>query len=150
MDLDHSHRGNIVSSDVMHKPSFSKLCPCDLFTVIANANLTGNCVCFSTNGKSKSPRVTSVNLAPGFRLLRRQFSQPGPRRSRQGVRKQDSSYGPRGRSLGRRGQASVPANLPDRLAQSTALDIRYPMHFAYLRRNVQALRHVGTTYEPLC
>ncbi|GFU54702.1 hypothetical protein TNCV_1037491 [Trichonephila clavipes] len=33
-----------------------------------------------------------------------------------GLRKQDSSYGPRGRSLGRRGQANVSANLPDQPA----------------------------------
>ncbi|GFY09712.1 hypothetical protein TNCV_3696741 [Trichonephila clavipes] len=51
--------------------------------------------------------------SPGFSLLRRQSSQPGPHWSRRGLRKQDSSYGPRGRCLGRSGQASVPANLPD-------------------------------------
>ncbi|GFV61977.1 hypothetical protein TNCV_4107801 [Trichonephila clavipes] len=32
--------------------------------------------------------------------LRRQPSQPEPRRSRRGLRKQDSTYGSRGRSLG--------------------------------------------------
>ncbi|GFS90429.1 hypothetical protein TNCV_4096441 [Trichonephila clavipes] len=66
------------------------------------------------------------------------------------LHKKDSSYGPRGRSLGRRGQESVPANLPDHLVQSTVLDMLYPMHFAQLRYNVHLLRHVGTTYEPLC
>ncbi|GFU95686.1 hypothetical protein TNCV_4692941 [Trichonephila clavipes] len=49
-----------------------------------------------------------------------------------GLRKQDSSYGPRGRSLGRRGQASMPANLPDHPAQSIALDMLYSMHFTHL------------------
>ncbi|GFW81331.1 hypothetical protein TNCV_376791 [Trichonephila clavipes] len=47
-----------------------------------------------------------------YRLLRRQSTQPGPSRSRRGMRKQNSSFGPRGRSLGRRDQLSVPANLP--------------------------------------
>ncbi|GFV85090.1 hypothetical protein TNCV_3320281 [Trichonephila clavipes] len=49
------------------------------------------------------------------------------------ARKQDSSCGPRGRNLGRRGQTSVLANLPDHLAQSIALDILYPMHFQHQR-----------------
>ncbi|GFW09292.1 hypothetical protein TNCV_4276211 [Trichonephila clavipes] len=69
--------------------------------------------------------------SPGFRLLRRQSSQPGPRRSQRGLRKLFN--GPRGRSLGRRGQASVLTNLPDHPAQSIALDMLYPMHFAHLR-----------------
>ncbi|GFV81613.1 hypothetical protein TNCV_1702701 [Trichonephila clavipes] len=50
-----------------------------------------------------------------------------------GLRKQDSSYGSKGRSLGRSGQVSVPANLPDHPAQSIALDMLYPMHFVHLR-----------------
>ncbi|GFT79158.1 hypothetical protein TNCV_3095071 [Trichonephila clavipes] len=54
-------------------------------------------------------------------------------RSRRGLRKQDSSYGPRGRSLGRRGQVSVPVNLHDHLVQSIALDMLYLMYFAHLR-----------------
>ncbi|GFS89623.1 hypothetical protein TNCV_3786931 [Trichonephila clavipes] len=77
---------------------------------------------------------TLVNTpGPGYRLLRRQSSQPGPRRSRRGLHKQDSSYGPRGRSLGRKGQESVPASLPDHPVQSIVLDMLYPMHFAHLR-----------------
>ncbi|GFW29005.1 hypothetical protein TNCV_2355631 [Trichonephila clavipes] len=43
------------------------------------------------------------------------------------------SYGPRGRSVGRRGQVSMPANLPEHPAQLIALDMLYPMHFAHLR-----------------
>ncbi|GFT75940.1 hypothetical protein TNCV_2098741 [Trichonephila clavipes] len=62
----------------------------------------------------------------------RQSSQPEPRRSQRGLRKQDS-FRTRGRSLGRRGQASVPANLPNHLIQSIALDMLYPMHFTHLR-----------------
>ncbi|GFU10656.1 hypothetical protein TNCV_1773261 [Trichonephila clavipes] len=58
-----------------------------------------------------------------YRLLRRQSSQPGPRRSRRGLCKQDNSYGPRGKSLGRRGQASVPANLPENPVQFIALNM---------------------------
>ncbi|GFS54052.1 hypothetical protein TNCV_3762481 [Trichonephila clavipes] len=42
---------------------------------------------------------------------------------------------PQKRSLGRRGQASVPANLPDNPTQSIALDMLYPMHFAHLFSN---------------
>ncbi|GFV34162.1 uncharacterized protein TNCV_5046961 [Trichonephila clavipes] len=60
-----------------------------------------------------------------------------------------TSYGPRGKSLGRKGQTSVPANLPNHLVQSIALDMLYPIHFAHLRGNVQALRHVGTPCESL-
>ncbi|GFY28260.1 DUF4817 domain-containing protein [Trichonephila clavipes] len=67
---------------------------------------------------------------PGYRLLRRQSSQTGHRQSRRGLRKQDSSYGCRGRNLGWRGQASMPANLPDHPVQSIALDMLYLMHFA--------------------
>ncbi|GFV51221.1 hypothetical protein TNCV_2545701 [Trichonephila clavipes] len=58
---------------------------------------------------------------------------PGLCRSRRGLRKQDSPYGPRGRNLGRRGQAGMPANLLDHPVQSIALDMMYPMHFAHLR-----------------
>ncbi|GFU18309.1 uncharacterized protein TNCV_2323091 [Trichonephila clavipes] len=58
---------------------------------------------------------------------------PRDHRSQRCLRKQDSSYGLRGRSLGRRGQASVPANLPDQPAQSIALDMLYSMHFSHLR-----------------
>ncbi|GFX75335.1 hypothetical protein TNCV_3043571 [Trichonephila clavipes] len=87
---------------------------------------------------------------PGFRLLRQQSSQPGPRWSRRCLRKQVSSYGPREISLYRTDQTSVSANFPDHSAQSITLDMLYPMHFAHQRLNVQALRHVGTTYEPLC
>ncbi|GFU39916.1 hypothetical protein TNCV_2531631 [Trichonephila clavipes] len=47
-----------------------------------------------------------------YHLLRRQSLKPGPRRSQRGMRKQDSTYDPRGRSLGRRDQASMLANLP--------------------------------------
>ncbi|GFX45341.1 uncharacterized protein TNCV_1026011 [Trichonephila clavipes] len=43
------------------------------------------------------------------------------------------SYELRGRSLGRIGQAGVPANLPDHPVQSIALDMLYQMHFAHLR-----------------
>ncbi|GFT93837.1 hypothetical protein TNCV_3542711 [Trichonephila clavipes] len=39
--------------------------PCDLLVVMANANLTGNCVRFSTNGMSKSPRVFKLSLHLG-------------------------------------------------------------------------------------
>ncbi|GFU92530.1 hypothetical protein TNCV_4794591 [Trichonephila clavipes] len=70
---------------------------------------------------------------PGYRLLRRQSSQPRPRRYRRGLRKQESSYGPRGRSLGGRGQESVLVNLPDHPVQSIVLDMLYPMHFVHLR-----------------
>ncbi|GFU63837.1 hypothetical protein TNCV_3496491 [Trichonephila clavipes] len=90
-----------------------------------------------------------IEKGPGYRQLRRQPSQPGPRRNQRGLRKQDSSHGPRGRSLGRRGQESVPTNLPDHPVQFIVLDMLYPMHFAHLRLNVLALRHVGTSYEPL-
>ncbi|GFV27091.1 hypothetical protein TNCV_4853281 [Trichonephila clavipes] len=88
--------------------------------------------------------------SPRYRLLRRQSSPPRLRRSRRGMRKQDSLYGSRGRSLGKRGQVSVPANLQDHPVQSIVLDMLYPTHFASLRRNMQVLHHVGTTYEPLC
>ncbi|GFU90471.1 hypothetical protein TNCV_4989141, partial [Trichonephila clavipes] len=71
-------------------------------------------------------------VSPGYRLLRRQPSQPGPRLSRRGLRKQKSSYGPRGRCLGRRDQASVAANLSDHPVQSITLDMLYPKHFAHL------------------
>ncbi|GFX89110.1 hypothetical protein TNCV_2854091 [Trichonephila clavipes] len=71
-------------------------------------------------------------------------------RSRRGLRKQDSSYGPRGRSLGRRGQASVTVNLPDHPAQSITLDMLYPMHFAHLLSNMHSLRHVGDKGVFLC
>ncbi|GFV29689.1 hypothetical protein TNCV_330551 [Trichonephila clavipes] len=71
--------------------------------------------------------------SPGYLLLRRQSSQPGPRQSRRSLRKQDSSYGPRGRSLDKRGQASVQANLRNHPVQSIALDMLYPMHLAHLR-----------------
>ncbi|GFU81582.1 ig-like domain-containing protein [Trichonephila clavipes] len=57
----------------------------------------------------------------------------GPRRSRRGLRKQDSLYVPRGRSVGRSGQASMSDNLPDNPARFIALDILYPMHFTHLR-----------------
>ncbi|GFY08383.1 hypothetical protein TNCV_1357891 [Trichonephila clavipes] len=66
-------------------------------------------------------------------MLRWQSSQLGPRRSRRGLRKQDSSYGPSGRSLGRRGQAGVPANLSDHSVQFIALDMLSSMQFAHLR-----------------
>ncbi|GFV05819.1 hypothetical protein TNCV_5035581 [Trichonephila clavipes] len=67
-------------------------------------------------------------------LFIKQSSQPDSLRSRRlSLRKQDSSYGSRGRNLGRRGQASMPANLPDHLAQFIALDMLYPMHFTHLR-----------------
>ncbi|GFY13220.1 hypothetical protein TNCV_2334841 [Trichonephila clavipes] len=39
---------------------------------------------------------------------------------------------PGGRNLGRRGQASVSANLLDHPVQSIGLDRLYPMHFAHL------------------
>ncbi|GFS97800.1 uncharacterized protein TNCV_2017781 [Trichonephila clavipes] len=58
-------------------------------------------------------RLSNISKYPGYHLLRRRASQPGPRRSRWGLRKQESSYVLRVRSLCRRGQASVPANLPD-------------------------------------
>ncbi|GFU74063.1 hypothetical protein TNCV_1641871 [Trichonephila clavipes] len=77
--------------------------------------------------------LSNISKYPGYRLLRRQSSQPGPRRSRRGLRKEDSSYGSGGRSLGRRGQASVPAKLQDHPVQSIALDMLYLMHFAHLR-----------------
>ncbi|GFX42422.1 hypothetical protein TNCV_1519861 [Trichonephila clavipes] len=77
--------------------------------------------------------ISNISKHPRLRLLRRQSSQPGPHRSRRGLRKHNSSYGPRGRSLGRRGQVSMSANLPDHLAHSIALDMLYPMHFALLR-----------------
>ncbi|GFW65309.1 uncharacterized protein TNCV_395751 [Trichonephila clavipes] len=70
---------------------------------------------------------------PDLACFRRQSSQPGPRRIRGGLGKQDSSYGFRGGSLGRRGQASVPANLLDHPAQSIALDKLYPIRFAHMR-----------------
>ncbi|GFV97886.1 hypothetical protein TNCV_2022011 [Trichonephila clavipes] len=44
-----------------------------------------------------------------------------------------TSYGPRGRSLGMRGQVSVLANLPKHPVQSITLDMLYPMHFAHMR-----------------
>ncbi|GFT02111.1 hypothetical protein TNCV_84071 [Trichonephila clavipes] len=69
--------------------------------------------------------LVNTRASPGYRLLRRQFSQPGPHRNRRGLRKQDSSYGLRGRSLGRRDQASVPANLPDHPVQSIARDMMH-------------------------
>ncbi|GFT41202.1 hypothetical protein TNCV_3403591 [Trichonephila clavipes] len=77
--------------------------------------------------------LANSSASPGYRLLRRQSSQPGPRRSRRGLHKQDSSYGSRGRSLGRRGQASVMAYLPDHPVQLIVLDMLYSMHFAHLR-----------------
>ncbi|GFU59217.1 uncharacterized protein TNCV_4197491 [Trichonephila clavipes] len=77
--------------------------------------------------------LSSISKYLGHLLLRRQFSQPGPRQSRWGLCKQDSSYGPRGRSLGRRGQASVPAILPDHPVQPILLYMLYPKHFAHLR-----------------
>ncbi|GFX82148.1 hypothetical protein TNCV_4398071 [Trichonephila clavipes] len=55
-----------------------------------------------------------------------QSSQSGPCWSRRSLRKLDSSYGPRGRSLGRRRQARVPASSPDHPVQSIALDMLYP------------------------
>ncbi|GFU92089.1 hypothetical protein TNCV_1659211 [Trichonephila clavipes] len=80
--------------------------------------------------------MSNINKYPGassgFPLLRRQSLTPGPHSSRRGLRKQDSSYGPRGRSLGRKGQASVPANLPDHPSQFITLDVLYPKHFAHL------------------
>ncbi|GFV42502.1 uncharacterized protein TNCV_1293801 [Trichonephila clavipes] len=72
-------------------------------------------------------------LLPDFACCNgNQSSQPGPRRSRRGLCKQDSSYNPRGKLLDRRGQANVSANLPDHPAQSIALDMLYPMHFTHL------------------
>ncbi|GFW17043.1 hypothetical protein TNCV_2761671 [Trichonephila clavipes] len=44
----------------------------------------------------------------------------------------------------------VSADLPDHPVQSIALDMLYPTHFTHLRWNEQALRHVGTTYDPFC
>ncbi|GFY31097.1 uncharacterized protein TNCV_4360041 [Trichonephila clavipes] len=69
----------------------------------------------------------------GYRLLRKQSSQPGPQLNRRGLHKEDSSYGPRGGSLGRRGQASVPANLPDHLVQFIALDMLYALRTSALK-----------------
>ncbi|GFU31670.1 hypothetical protein TNCV_1175601 [Trichonephila clavipes] len=88
-----------------------------------------------TAGRGNVEHQQILRASPGFCLLRRQSSQPGPHRSRRGLRKQGSSYGPRGRSLGRIGQANVPTNLPDHPTQSIviALDMLYPMHFAHLR-----------------
>ncbi|GFW42803.1 hypothetical protein TNCV_473931 [Trichonephila clavipes] len=43
----------------------------------------------------------------GYRLQRRQSSQPWPRRNQRGLRKQASAYSSKGRSLDRRGQASL-------------------------------------------
>ncbi|GFV84972.1 RNase H domain-containing protein [Trichonephila clavipes] len=51
----------------------------------------------------------------------------GPHRSRRGLRRQVSSYGPRGKSVDRRGQTSVPANVPEHPVQSIAQDMLYPM-----------------------
>ncbi|GFU62078.1 hypothetical protein TNCV_4892961 [Trichonephila clavipes] len=59
-----------------------------------------------------------TGASPAYRLLPRQSSQPGPHQSQRGLHKLDYSYGPRDRSLGWRGQASVPANLPDHRFQS--------------------------------
>ncbi|GFV19299.1 hypothetical protein TNCV_3225591 [Trichonephila clavipes] len=59
-----------------------------------------------------TPPAEGLSTSPRYHLLRRQSWQPGSRRCRRGLRKQDSSYGPRGRSLDKRGQASEPANLP--------------------------------------
>ncbi|GFY04832.1 uncharacterized protein TNCV_3952391 [Trichonephila clavipes] len=39
--------------------------------------------------------MSNISKYPGFRLLRRQSSQPGPSWSRRGLCKQNSSYGPR-------------------------------------------------------
>ncbi|GFS86722.1 uncharacterized protein TNCV_2407351 [Trichonephila clavipes] len=70
--------------------------------------------------------------SPGYRLLRRHSLQPGPRWSRGDLRKQDSSYGPRGINSDRRCKVSVPANLPDRPVQPITLDMLYPMHFVHV------------------
>ncbi|GFY20563.1 alpha-2 adrenergic receptor [Trichonephila clavipes] len=58
-----------------------------------------------------------------------QSSQPG---SRRGLSKLASSYGARQRSLGRRVQARVAANLKDLPVQFIVLDMLYPMRFAHL------------------
>ncbi|GFU12918.1 hypothetical protein TNCV_1678261 [Trichonephila clavipes] len=62
-------------------------------------------------------RFSCFSKYPGYHLLRRQSSQPGPRQSRQGLRKQDFSYGFRGRSLG---GPPRPIHLP-RYVESNAL-----------------------------
>ncbi|GFU25824.1 uncharacterized protein TNCV_5103791 [Trichonephila clavipes] len=53
-------------------------------------------------------------------------------RRRRDLHKQDSLYGPRGRNQGRRGQASMTANLLDHPVQYIALDMLHPMHFTHL------------------
>ncbi|GFY08452.1 hypothetical protein TNCV_1358561 [Trichonephila clavipes] len=86
-----------------------------------------------TDGGGNVEHYQITRESPGFRLLRWQSSQSGHCQSRQGLRKLDSSYGPRGRRLGRRGQASVQANLPDHPAQSIPLDMLYPMRTSALK-----------------
>ncbi|GFW73486.1 hypothetical protein TNCV_2801501 [Trichonephila clavipes] len=68
---------------------------------------------------------------------------PGPRRSRRGLRKQDSSCGPCGRSLGSRGQNSVLANLPDHSIQSIA-------HPGYAVSNALRTSALKRTDDPSC
>ncbi|GFV55495.1 hypothetical protein TNCV_3776811 [Trichonephila clavipes] len=48
--------------------------------------------------------------------------------SQRGLCKEESSYDPRRRSLGRRGLESVPVNLLDHPIQSIALDMLQAMH----------------------
>ncbi|GFW37164.1 hypothetical protein TNCV_5020621 [Trichonephila clavipes] len=70
-----------------------------------------------------------LRTSPRYRLLRRESSQPGLD-GVNGLGKQHSSYGPRGRS--QEGEVtSVPANLLT-LVQSMNLNMLYPMHFAHL------------------
>ncbi|GFT62102.1 hypothetical protein TNCV_3812591 [Trichonephila clavipes] len=72
----------------------------------------------NTPGISRVLPATTVILAPG---------------SCRGLRKENSSYGFRERGLGRRDQASAPANLLNHPVQSIALDMLYRMHFAHQR-----------------
>ncbi|GFY11401.1 hypothetical protein TNCV_3182431 [Trichonephila clavipes] len=94
---------------------------------------------WKTNANLTLPaeRLSNISRYPGHLLDIACYDskplQPEPRRSRLGLRKRDPSYGPRGRSLSRRGQTSMPANLPDHPAQFIVLDVLYPMHFTYLR-----------------
>ncbi|GFU09671.1 uncharacterized protein TNCV_5027171 [Trichonephila clavipes] len=57
---------------------------------------------------------------------------------------------PKGRNLGRKGQASAPANLPDRPRPIHRPGYAVSNALRTSALNVQTLRHIGTTYEPLC
>ncbi|GFS89399.1 hypothetical protein TNCV_1809341 [Trichonephila clavipes] len=113
---------------------------------------------FSRNHKllEKAPTTKDAGLTPPAEGVSNISKYPGhlpefacydvnPHWRRRGLRKQDSSYGPRGKSLGRRGQASVPANLLDHPAQSIALDMQYPMHICaeMCRRSVMLESHTS-------